>query len=81
MESSTGGKSSLLSTLHPLTYLLHRGPAAEATQGVPRSVYKLFGTRGEAIVTYQVALLRGDVLLMNERGNSDEGEADEEVKA
>ena len=55
-----------------------RGPAAKATQGVPKSVYKSFQIRGDAIVAYQVALLRGEVLLMNEKVADDNGEADNE---
>ena len=55
-----------------LTHILHRGPAARATQGVPMSVYKSFGTRGEAIIAYQVSLLRGEVFLMN--GKEEGGE-------
>lgn len=47
--------------------VLYRGPTAEATQGLTRSVYKSFATRGEAIVAYQVMLLRGKVFLVNKK--------------
>ena len=56
----------------------NRGPAAKATQGVPKAVYKSFLIRGDAIVAYQVALLRGEVLLINEKVADDDGEADNE---
>ena len=75
---SATGKEVLSCAFRPLTYLLHRGPAAKATQGVPKSVHKLFCTRGEAIVAYQIVLLRGEVLLMNEKEPVDEGEVDSE---
>ena len=69
LEFLITGKYISLHPLHILIYLyfLHRGPAAKATQGVPKSVHKLFGTRGEAIIAYQVALLRGEVFLANEK--------------
>ena len=38
-----------------------------ATQGVTKAVFKLFTTRGGVIVAYQIMLLKGEVLLMNEK--------------
>ena len=58
-----------------------RGQAAKATQGVPKSVHKSFGTWGEAIIAFQIALLRGEVVLMNEKLSDDRGEVREERKA
>lgn len=55
----------------------NRTTVAKATQGVTRAVHKSFGTRGEAIVAYQVALLRGEVLLMNENKPKEEEEEEE----
>ena len=40
------------------------------TQGIPKAVHKSFTMRGEAIVTYQAALLRGEVLLVNNENRS-----------
>ena len=52
---------------HLLTYPPHRASVSHVMQGVSKAVHKLFTTKGEAIVEYQCCLLRGAVILFNEK--------------
>ena len=75
MESLTIGKLVPYIMLCCLMYLPHRGSVASATQGISMAIHKSFVTRGGAIVAFQVALLKGEVCLMNENQAKKEKDA------
>ena len=60
------GKSARPHPLRLLTYV-HRSHVAEATQGVSKAVHQSYHSKEEAIVAYQVCLLKGKVELVNQK--------------
>ena len=46
---------------------MRRSHVSEATQGVSRALHHSYPSKEEAIVAYQVCLLRGKVELVNEK--------------